>query len=135
MTNHPSNREEPELMPLLREIVADSEVLVGQQLRLLRYELREELAQAQEAALLLGLGAGLVATGGLFSALALVHGLHKVARLPLWSCYGLVGGLLGTAGAGLLATGRGRAAGVRLPPPQTMAALRENLAWLKDQVS
>ena len=27
-------------------------------------------------------------------ALALVHGLHKVARLPLWSCYGLVGGLL-----------------------------------------
>jgi hypothetical protein len=131
---HPSNDAGPELTTLVKEIVHDSEALVGQQLRLLRSELREEWVNAQEAALLLGAGAGLVATGGLFSSLALVHALHKATRLSLWACYGLVGGMLGVAGAGLLAAGRERAAGVRLPPPQTMEALRENLEWLKEQV-
>jgi uncharacterized membrane protein YqjE len=133
--NHPSSDAEPDLMALVKEVVNDSETLAGQQLRLLRVELQEELAHAREAALLLGAGAGLVATGGVFSTVALVHALHKATRLPLWCCYGLVGGLLGAAGAGLLASGRERAAGVRLPPPQTMSALRENLEWLKEQVS
>jgi hypothetical protein len=135
VTKPPSDDAEPDLMALIKEIVHDSEVLAGQQVRLLRTELREELVHAREAALLLGAGAGLAATGGVFSALALVHALHKATRLPVWVCYGLVGGLLGAAGAGLLSSGRERAAGLRLPPPQTMAALRENLAWLEEQVS
>jgi hypothetical protein len=64
----------------------------------------------------------------------LVHGLRRSTRLPLWGCYGLVGGLLGAVGTALLAEGRRKAAGVRLaPPPETAAALRENLAWLEDQ--
>jgi hypothetical protein len=84
---------------------------------------------------LLGAGAGLVATGGAFSAVALVHALHRATRLPLWGCYALMGALLGAAGAGFLADGRARASGVRLPPPETTAALRENLEWLKEQVS
>jgi len=134
-TNPPSNDAGPELTTLVKEIIHDSEALAGQQLRLLRSEMREELVHAKEAALFLGVGAGLVATGGFFSTLALVHALHRATRLPLWGCYGLVGGLLGTAGAGLRAAGREHAAGVRLPPPQTMEALRENLQWLKEQVS
>ena len=135
MTHQPASDTEPDLGTLLREIVHDSEVLVGQQLRMFRAELREELVQAGQAALELGAGAGLIATSGVLSALALVHALHKATRLPLWGCYGLVGGLLGAAGAGFLADSRARAADLRLPPPESMAALRENLAWLKEQVS
>jgi hypothetical protein len=133
--NQASKASGPALTTLLKEIVNDSEALVGQQLRLLRSELRVEMAEAGAAALLLGTGAGLVATGGVFSAVALVHTLHRSTRLPLGSCYGLVGGLLGVAGFGLLAASRERARGLRLPPPQTMEALRENLEWLKEQVS
>jgi len=128
------NRSGPELGPLLREIVDDSEELVRQQLRLIRSELREEWVQAQGAALALGAGAGLIATGGIFSAVALVHALHRTTRLSLGGSYALVGGMLGVAGAGLLAVGRERAERVRLPPPQSMEAFRENLAWLKEQV-
>ena len=124
----------PELSTLVKEIVHDSETLVAQQMRLLRSELHEEWVHVQEAALVLGAGTGLIAVGGLFSTLAMVHALHRSTRLPLWGCYGLVGGMLGAAGAGLLAVGRERAAGLRLPPPQTMDALRENLAWLKEQL-
>jgi len=135
VTNRPANEDEPELTTLVKEIVHDSEALVGQQLRLLRSELQEEMLYVREAAVTLGAGAGLVATGGVFSALALVHALHRATRLPLWGCYGLVGGMLGAAGAGLLATGRRQAEGLRLPPPRSMAALRENLAWIKDRLS
>jgi uncharacterized membrane protein YedE/YeeE len=128
--------QDPDLTTLVKEIVHDSETLIGQQLQLLRSEVTEELDQAKEAALAIGAGAGLVATGGVLSALMVVHALHKATRLPLWSCYGLVGGLLGAAGAGLLAAGRTEALGVRLlPPPQTTEALKENLSWLKDQTT
>jgi len=64
-----------------------------------------------------------------------VHVLNKATRLPLWSCYGLVGGALGAAGAGLLAAGRREAEGVRLVPAQTMEALKENVEWIKEQTT
>jgi len=133
---HPTKAQEPDLTTLVKEIIHDSEALIGQQLRLLRSEVREELDQAKDAALAIGAGAGLVATGGVLTALMAVHALHKATRLPLWGCYGLVGGLLGATGAGLLAVGRREAAGVQLaPPPRTTEALKENLAWLKEQTT
>jgi hypothetical protein len=128
--------QEPDLTTLVKEIVHDSETLIGQQLHLLRSEVKQELDQATEAALAIGAGAGLVATGGVLSTLMVVHALHKATRLPLWSCYGLVGGLLGAAGATLLAAGRKEAMGIRLvPPPQTTEALKENLAWLREKTT
>jgi hypothetical protein len=125
---------EPTLRELVKGIVADSETLVGQQWELLRSEVREEAGRVGGAAFELGAGAGMVATGGALAALAAVHGLHRATRLPLWACYGLVGGALGAAGAGMIAGGARRLSAVRLlPPPQTTEALRENLAWLKEQ--
>jgi len=136
VVKHPATAHEPELTTLVKEIVADSGTLIGQQLALFRSEVHRELDEAKEAALAIGAGAGLVATGGVLSALMLVHALHKGTRLPLWSCYGLVGGFLGASGLGLLAAGRDRAAGVHLlPPPETAQALKENLAWLKEQTT
>jgi len=125
--------EEPDLSALLRGIVGDTEALIGQQFDLLRSELREELRQAGGVAVAMGSGTALVATGGVLAALTAVHALHRASRLPLWACYGLVAGLLGGAGAGLLTTGRRRAAELPLVPTQTVEALKENVAWLKDQ--
>ena len=136
MEKHPTEAQQPDLTTLVKEIIHDTEALIGQQLRLLRSEVREELGQAKDAALVIGAGAGLVATGGVLTVLMSVHALQKATRLPLWACYGLVGGLLGAAGAGLLAVGRREAEGVHLaPPPRTTEALKENLAWLKEQAT
>jgi hypothetical protein len=135
-TKNRGKNEGPDLTTLLKEIVEDSETLLDQQLSLLRAEVHEQLQRAGEAALSLGAGAGLVATGGALSALMVVHALHKATRLPLWACYGLVGGTLGAWGARLLAAGRREAASVRLlPPPRTAAALKENLTWIKEQTT
>jgi hypothetical protein len=120
---------------LARDIVQDAERLIVQQFDLLRSEVRQGLQQAGGTMLSLSAGAGLVAAGGMLATLMLVHGVQRATRLPLWSCYGLVGGALGAAGAALLANGRRQLGGLQLIPEQSAAALKENLAWLKEQVT
>jgi len=122
------------LADLARGAVENAGKLLSQQLDLLRAEMRQELARAAGAAGAFATGGGLVAMGGLLSGLALVHFLHRCTRLPLWLCYGAVAGACGTAGATLLQRGRKRYEDVQLlPPPQTAAALAENVVWLKQQ--
>ncbi len=88
--------------------IEDLEKLIGQHFDLLRSEMREELGKVKTAAASLGAGAGAATLAGVFGAVMLVHLLHDTTRLPLWACYGAVGGLFGAAGAGLLGRGGGR---------------------------
>lgn len=135
MAKRRPKEDEPALADLTKEIIADAETLIEQQFALLRSELKVSVERYASAALEMSAGAGLLTAGGAFSALAVVHALHRATRLPLWACFGLVGGLLGTAGAGFLSAGWHKASAVRvLPPPLTTAALEENLEWLKDQM-
>ncbi|MDB5307610.1 MAG: hypothetical protein JWO38_1812 [Gemmataceae bacterium] len=66
--------------------------------------------------------------------LAAAHLLNRLTGLPLWACYGLAAGGLGTASVKLLLDARDQLAGLR-PLPQTTEALGENLEWLKDQLN
>ena len=120
---------------LVHAIAGDAERLVGQHAALVREEIRDGLGPAPAALAAIGAGAGLVAAGGVLGTLMVVHGLHRSTRIPLWGCYGLVGGALAAAGCGLVAAGTRRAAGIRLVPRETIAALREDISWLKDQIA
>ncbi len=97
-----STQSGTEIGSLLQGIATDVGRLIEQQFQLLRTDLNQQLDKARNAAISLGSGAGLVAVGGILGTLAGVHFLHRTTRLPLWSCYGLVGGLMGAPGAGLL---------------------------------
>ncbi len=119
---------------LLGLIVHDADRLLGQHLELARGEVRRGLHEVAPALAAVGAGAGLVATGGVLGSLMLVHGLHRSTRLPLWGCYGLVGGLMTALGAGLLSSGARRAASLPLVPHEMIAVLREDVQWIKDQV-
>lgn len=123
-----------EMAGLVRVIAADVDRLVARHAELARREVVEGLAEAPAAAGALGAGAGLVAAGGMLGSLMLVHGLHRATRLPLWGCYGLVGGAMAAAGLGLASAGARRAAAIHLVPSQTIAVLREDIAWLRDQI-
>jgi Putative Actinobacterial Holin-X, holin superfamily III len=127
---------QPRPSELVSDIISDAEKLIQQQFDLLRSEVQEELQKVKEASLSLGAGVVVVGVGGTLSSLMLVHFLHRHTRIPLWCCYGLVGGLLQAGGYGLITSGTKKAANVHLaPPPQTTEALKENVAWLKDQVT
>lgn len=114
----------------LEPIAHDAERLVGLHAELLRSELRQSAAQITPAMVSLGAGAGLAAAGGLLGSLAIVHALHRTTRLPLWGCYGVVGGLLGAAGAGLLGSGARQISEVELIPRETLATLKEDFQWV-----
>ncbi len=135
MARDPAGRELKEMSGLVHAIIGDAERLASQHAALVREDIREGLAPMPVALAAVGAGAGLVAAGGMLGALMIVHGLHKATRIPLWGCYGLVGGAMAAAGYELAAAGARRAASVRLVPRETIAALREDLSWLKDQIA
>jgi len=132
MTQDAATSEVGEVVGL---IVHDVENLLDQHARLLRSELRQGLRAAPPALASIGAGASLAAIGGGLGVLMLVHGLQRSTRLPLWSCYGLVGGACAALGAGLISSGTRKAAGLTLVPRETARALREDVAWLKNQLT
>ncbi len=135
MARDAASGELHEMADLVRAIAGDAERLLVQHAALARAELRDGLGRLPGAMATIGAGAGLVAAGGVLGTLMVVHGLHKSTRIPLWGCYGLVGGALAAAGCGLLTAGARRATGLRLVPRETIAALGEDVAWLKDQIA
>jgi hypothetical protein len=135
MARDPARVELREMSGLVHAIAGDAERLLCQHAALVREEIREGLSPAPATMAAIGAGAGLIAAGGVLGTLMMVHGLHKSTRIPLWGCYGLVGGALAAAGCGLVAAGTRRAASISLVPRETIAALREDIAWLKDQIA
>ncbi len=135
MAKKPPGHPADDVFELLGLIVHDTERLLDQHLDLVRSEVLRGLREVPTAAVAVAAGAGLVATGGIMGSVMLVHGLHRSTRVPLWGCYGLVGGLMAALGAGLVSAGARKAARIHLVPQETLAVLREDVQWIKDQVS
>jgi hypothetical protein len=116
--------------------VDDAQKLVEQQVILFRRVIEGEIRRVKSAVISLAIGAGITAIGTLLLLLMTVHAVHASTELPLWGCYGLVGGVIVGIGALLLYLGRSEAAAICLiPPPQTTEALKENVQWLQKQTA
>jgi hypothetical protein len=125
-----------DLVTLVGGIVHDTSTLLQQQIDLLRADLLSEARRMGGGAASIAAGGGLMAAGGLLSGMMVAHALQRATRLPLWACYGLIGGGLGATGLSLMRRGVEDIASVQLlPPPETAAALQENAAWMKEQIT
>jgi hypothetical protein len=118
---------EQQLSGLVQGAVSDIETLLRQHFDLLRSEMKEELYKGRDAALSIGAGVGAAAVGSILGTLMLVHLLRDVTRLPLWACYGAVGGVFGLLGGGLLKTGVQQASDLDFIPRQTAEVVKEEL--------
>ena len=126
---------EPSMASLLGGIVNDAQALIKQELALAKREVTDDLNKAKQAAISLGIGIGIAALGGLLLVFMLVYLLHWASseRLPLWGCYGIVGATQVILGSGVFFFGKKRAGALHLMPEQTIAAMKDNVAWIKNQ--
>jgi hypothetical protein len=130
----PSNSE-PSLAQLLTGIVNDAKELMRQELALAKHEIREDLRRTKAAMLSLGIGIGVAAIGGLLLILMLVHLLNALAGLPLWACYGIVGGLFLIIGGVLLLIAKNTISRIDVVPQQTVETMKENVQWIKERAT
>ena len=110
---------------LLAGVVIDAKELLAQQLTLTKLELQRELAKAKTAAIALGIGLAIIAMGATLLLLMLVQILAVYTQIPLWGCYGIVGGMLALFGALLIASGKSKAEEVRLVPSSRIEMRKE----------
>jgi hypothetical protein len=124
----------PSVGALLGGLLKNAKDLLGQELRLAKLEGQEELRQIKNGTLVLGVGIGAGAIGGWLLILMLVHMLEAFTDLPLWGCYGIVGGVFGLLGVVLLARGKHQVTDIDVLP-QTVETMKENVQWLKEQTT
>jgi hypothetical protein len=126
---------EPTLAELLAGLLYDATALLRQELALAKHELRAEFWHIIRALMCLGAGAGIAAIGGWLLILMLVHLLQALTALPLWACYGLVGGLFAVVGGVLLVLGKRKLARLHLVPQDTVETMKENIRWVTARVT
>lgn len=131
--NAQRDSQEASLGALLGNLVSDLQDLIRGEIRLARQELKEE---AQSAAIGVGLmaGAGVFAlVGMIFLGFTLTYALMRV--VPDWAAALIVAALILAGALLLFAIGRQRLAQIDPVPHQTIASLKEDTQWVKQQMN
>jgi hypothetical protein len=122
----------------LKAVIDDAQKLLQHQIDLLRAEVRADWLRAKRAAWIMAIGAGLLATGLPLLAFMLVYGVHwhwaptdaDPGSIPLWVCFGIVGGAFAGLGAILAGVAISKFKAFNPLPDQTAKSLEENVRWL-----
>jgi hypothetical protein len=118
---------------LLTDLAGETSTLVRQEIALFMADLSEKLTR-------MGVGAGALAAGGVIAfsgwlallAAAILGLSHAVAP---WLSALIIGVVVIALGAGLALFGKSRLKADALVPRRTLNSLREDEAWIRDQVS
>jgi tetrahydromethanopterin S-methyltransferase subunit D len=115
---------------LVSGIIADAQQLIGQQLTMFRQEIRDDLRKSRDAVLALAAGVGISLVGGVLVLIMLPLLLRWVVpELPLWVCFGIVGGVLAAIGGVLVYAGVKKFESFNPLSDQSFKAFKENLKW------
>jgi hypothetical protein len=126
---------EQNLTSLAGKVVHDSEKLLGQQIDLFRAELGQEFHRVADSVVTVVVGVSLATGGIILIGFMLADLLQMLTDWPMWCGYGLIGGICIAGGLILVRFGRTRLARVQLVPRQTAQAVKENVTWLKQQIT
>ena len=117
---------------LVSGIISDAQKLIQQQVELLREEIRTDLRKTKEGVISLAAGAAVAALAAGPLVFMFVALLHELAGWSWWASAGTVGAVFAVAGGGLILAGVQRFRSFNLLPNQSLAALKENLQWIKN---
>lgn len=130
MTHDVESPAGPSVTTLVNGIITDAQELIRQQFAMFRREIQDDMRKTKEAARSLALGIAIALAGGLLLVMMLPLLLSwALPNLPLWACYGIVGGVLAAAGGLLAYAGVHKFKSFNPLPDQSVGALMENLKW------
>lgn len=118
---------------LLSDLAAETSTLVRQEIALFKAELSEKLTRMGVGAAALAAGGVIAFSGWLALLAAAILGLSHV--LTPWLSALIIGVLVLALGAALALFGKSRLNADALVPRRTLNSLREDEAWIRDQVS
>jgi len=127
----PDEQSSPTVGELLAVAVRDFGTLVQQEVRLAKAEMALKARNAGRSVLLVAAGGGLCAIGILALVAAAIAALDLA--VPMWLSALLVGLVLLLAGYLVLHLGLQKLRQIEPLPEQTLASIRENVAWAKEQ--
>ncbi|MFN0017655.1 MAG: phage holin family protein [Pirellulaceae bacterium] len=120
---------------LLKGIVSDAQELIQQQLALFRAEIKDDFRKTLGILIAIVSGAFMVAVGGALLCFMLVYLLNSVApALPLWGCFGIVGGSVALIGGIVAYAAVARFKTFNPLPDESVQALKENVLWIKNRM-
>lgn len=120
----------PSMTRLVSGIIDDTQRLLNHQVELLKLDLRKDLREAKEAGMALVVAGSILAGGALLLLFMLVHLLSwAVPTLPLWGCFGIVGGLVTLVGGMVFYHGREKLDNLNPLPEESVQGMKENLQW------
>lgn len=129
----PRTRSARPIAALLSDLAAETGTLVRQEIALFKAEFGEKLTRMGVGTAALAAG-GLIAFSGWLALLAAaILGLSHV--LAPWLSALIIGVFVLAVGVGLALFGKSRLKADALVPHRTLNSLREDEAWIRDQVS
>jgi signal transduction protein with GAF and PtsI domain len=121
---------EASMTQLISGIIGDAQELAKQQFSMFRTELQQDVRRTKQALVALVCGLALVSVGATLLCFMAVYGLQAAFELPLWACFGIVGGVL-AAGGGVAFYAAMRQFNEFNPlPDESAQALKENMQWI-----
>jgi len=117
---------------VLQDIVGNIQQIIRSEVVLAKVEIKEKAQRASKPAAVMATGTVLGLYGVGFLLLALVYGLSLA--VPPWLAALLVGGALAIAGGILVGKSRRALKEIDPIPKNTVATLKENVQWAKDQM-
>jgi hypothetical protein len=137
-TLRPTLPENVTMTEMVKGILMDVQTLLGQQVAMVRAEIRADWVRTRSALIVLIMGVVLLLVSAPLVFTMVVYLLHDLtskgvtdpAGLPLWACYGLVGGLVALVAGCLIWDGVRRFRSFTPVPEQSLRALEENVRWL-----
>ena len=98
-------------------MAADAKELLISELTLTKLEFQREFAKAKAAAVAVAIGVGFGFIGAISLVFMVVHLLATFTVVPLWGCFGIVGGSLALFGALMATSGKIKIKDVNLWTP------------------
>lgn len=122
---------ERSITDVLQDILGNVQDIVRSEVRLAKSEMLHEFAKVKAAAPLLIIGGVAGALGTLFLMWTAVYALALI--VPMWAAAFIVAALLAAVGSITWMAGLKRLRHVN-PPERTIASVKENVQWAKQQV-